>query len=245
MAKCKTCGFQVFDGCDSGVIAADGGKYEGCPKMVTHLRQGHFLAFWPIPTRYHESDLESPPNKLQSAAMTKYCRILIGYGAKSISSRDGRLTGPCAVIQGENGNGKTFLAAGLANLLLESGYTVAFVDCVELLRDIKATFDHPSDEDEGWFLERLETVDFLVLDDLGKQAASQWNDETFWRLIKKRYDEERPTLITTNLSQEDRAKDDRWRGIEDRFRDDGLMLTVKGGSVRRPMDRARVLEIEA
>lgn len=47
----------------------------------------------------------------------------------------------------------------------------------------------------------VETIPLLVWDDLGKEysSASGWNGSEVYRILRKRFDHARPTLITTNV----------------------------------------------
>lgn len=49
-------------------------------------------------------------------------------------------------------------------------------------------------------------VRVLVLDDLGKEYNSQYNDSSFDEILRSRYDKALPTIITTNVSRENWAK---------------------------------------
>jgi DNA replication protein DnaC len=43
-------------------------------------------------------------------------------------------------------------------------------------------------------------ADLLVLDDLGAEKTSEWVQETLGLVINTRYNAQRPTIVTTNLS---------------------------------------------
>lgn len=49
-------------------------------------------------------------------------------------------------------------------------------------------------------------VRLLVLDDLGKEYGSKYDDSSFDEVLRARYDKALPTIITTNVSREDWAK---------------------------------------
>jgi DNA replication protein DnaC len=45
-------------------------------------------------------------------------------------------------------------------------------------------------------------VRILVLDDLGKEYGSKYDDSSFDEVLRARYDKGLPTIITTNVSRE-------------------------------------------
>ena len=51
-------------------------------------------------------------------------------------------------------------------------------------------------------VEVLERVPFLVLDDLGVERGTEWEEEVLYGLIDARYAEEMFTVVTTNASLE-------------------------------------------
>jgi DNA replication protein DnaC len=82
----------------------------------------------------------------------------------------------------------------------------------EFLSLKKKAFDAEPDEKRAinGFIEGLhgrsnddgKNVRILVLDDLGKEFGSQYNDTSFDELLRSRYDKGLPTIITTNVLRE-------------------------------------------
>ena len=69
----------------------------------------------------------------------------------------------------------------------------------DLLADIRTTFEERSDRSYVDLLDRLAEVDLLHLDDLGAEKTSPWVLEQLYSIINARYEDERSTVITTNL----------------------------------------------
>ena len=102
-------------------------------------------------------------------------------------------------IEGTNGTGKTHLAVAIALELLEKGTPVIFKTASDLLADIKKTYDDGGEE-ESKVMSLFKTVDLLIIDDLGKERCTDWSISLLFSLINDRYEEMRPTIITTNYN---------------------------------------------
>ncbi len=103
-------------------------------------------------------------------------------------------TGTGAYVFGDPGTGKTYAAAAAVRLALKSGLTARLITSKHLLDAIKRGYD----EGDSYALESAETVQLLVLDDLGAERATDWAIETLSALIDVRYSTDHPTIITSN-----------------------------------------------
>lgn len=98
--------------------------------------------------------------------------------------------------------GKTHLAAAIALQLIEQGYSVIFRTADDLLRDIKATFDGVG-EGEQEVQERIKGCGLLVIDDIGKEQATDWTTAQLYAIINDRYESQKPLIVTTNFNETD------------------------------------------
>jgi DNA replication protein DnaC len=101
------------------------------------------------------------------------------------------LMGPCGV-------GKTHLAAAALRAIVLRGFGGLFYDYRELLKQIQASYDPVSQTSELAVLEPVLTAELLLLDDLGASKPSEWARETLGHILNTRYNERRPTIVTTN-----------------------------------------------
>ncbi|NLZ96331.1 MAG: ATP-binding protein [Bacteroidales bacterium] len=101
---------------------------------------------------------------------------------------------------GGNGVGKTHLAAAIALELINMGTPVIFKTAIELLEEIKKTFDSDEGATEYEILQAYKNVDLLVIDDLGKESPTDWALATLYNIINDRYENMLPIIVTTNYS---------------------------------------------
>ena len=127
-------------------------------------------------------------NEKLSRAMQNYVRDFADY------KKQGKgllLHGPC-------GTGKTYLAACIANALIENGYTAYMTDFVRLSNMI---FD--TKEGKQAFIDALNRYSLLILDDLGVERTTEYMKETVYNIINTRYKAGLPFIVTTNLSMKE------------------------------------------
>lgn len=96
------------------------------------------------------------------------------------------------VLVGPVGSGKTHAAVAAARVAFDAWTEVRFLPVVELLDLLR-----PGGP-EGAHLALAET-DLLVLDDLGSERPTDWTAERLYALVNRRWMEERPTILTSNL----------------------------------------------
>ncbi len=107
------------------------------------------------------------------------------------------------IFTGPYGNGKTHLAAAIANYRAGLGYPPLFVVVPDLLDHLRATFNPNSTTTYDRRFEEIRTAPLLILDDLGTQATTPWAREKLYQLFNYRYNAELPTVITTALPMEE------------------------------------------
>jgi DNA replication protein DnaC len=104
------------------------------------------------------------------------------------------------LLTGLYGTGKTHLAASIAIQLLNEEFAVVFGTFSDLMNKIKDTYDNYSYKsmDESQILRLYESVDLLIIDDLGKERLNDWVFEKMYHIINKRYEKNLPVLVTSN-----------------------------------------------
>lgn len=97
------------------------------------------------------------------------------------------------LLWGDVGSGKTYLAACIANALMETGVAVRFTNFAQVLNEL---FQVQAKAD---YLERLCSPPLLILDDLGSERGTDYAREQVFGVIDRRYRAGKPLIVTTNL----------------------------------------------
>jgi len=122
-----------------------------------------------------------------NADASAICREYVRSFATMQNANTGLLfTGPV-------GTGKSFLAGCVANALLAQGITVGVTSFPQILY-------HLRDFDKKDVLEKLQTYELLVIDDLGTERDTPYAAEQVFQVIDVRLRTQKPLLVTTNLS---------------------------------------------
>lgn len=97
------------------------------------------------------------------------------------------------VILGPVGTGKTHAGTAALRPSHDRGLEVRFYPMVELLDGLRPGAHDPID------LTDLALIDRLFIDDLGGEKVTDWTTERLYALINRRWLEELPTVVTSNL----------------------------------------------
>ncbi len=95
------------------------------------------------------------------------------------------------------GNGKTHLAAAIANDVANQGEAVLFIVVPDLLDHLRAAFSPTAGVRYDKRFDEVKTAPLLVLDDLGVESATAWAREKLYQLFNHRYNARLPTVITS------------------------------------------------
>lgn len=104
-------------------------------------------------------------------------------------------------FEGTKGTGKTHLAVAIALQLLNNCIPVIFRTSIDLLAELRRTYGKDATANEDYVMGTYSTADLLIIDDLGKEKPSKWTADRLFAIINDRYENMKPTIITTNYGQ--------------------------------------------
>ena len=106
------------------------------------------------------------------------------------------------LFSGNTGLGKTFLSACIARTVADQGYSVVYESAGKLFQTLEKARFEANDENRRAAAKYAE-CDLLIVDDLGTELPGQFVTAALYSLINDRLLEAKPTIISTNLSEEE------------------------------------------
>ena len=135
------------------------------------------------------------------------------------------------LLWGNTGTGKTFLAACIANALIDQGVSVMMTSFPRILAAVQGL---RPDERAG-YLDDLNRYRLLVIDDLGAERQSEYALEVVYNVIDARYKIQKPLIVTTNipLGEMQKAPNMDYQRIYDRVLAMCVPIKIDGESRRK------------
>lgn len=182
---CDDTGWKpVGDGKDRRFTRCDCRQPERSQRLLRQAR---------IPRRYQHCELSNfefeGPHRSLAPARLAACKFVEEY---PLSKAGLLLIGPIGV-------GKTHLAVGIIKELIVKGVPCLFYDYRELLKEIQNSYNPSVATTEMEVLRPVFDTEVLVLDELGAVKPTDWVWDTVSHILNTRYNNERTTVITTNL----------------------------------------------
>lgn len=110
-------------------------------------------------------------------------------------------------IFGKVGSGKTLAISMIGRAFLNQKKSVQFYTSVGLLTKMREGLTAGANANEtedavSAIHKKCKEADLLIIDDLGAEKPTDWAIEQLFLIINERYNDEKPTAITSNLSFE-------------------------------------------
>jgi DNA replication protein DnaC len=108
-------------------------------------------------------------------------------------------TGAGLLLWGNVGTGKTYIAACIANALLDKGIPVLMTSFSRML----GTLPGPASGEQTRIIDQWMQYPLLIIDDLGIERDTPYTMEQVFNIIDSRYRSGKPMIITTNLTMQE------------------------------------------
>ena len=139
------------------------------------------------------------------------------------------------LLYGDVGTGKTFLAACIANRLMEKKYSVFVTSFSKMVAEIEKLRSFEANEDKEEYLERRNRADLWIVDDLGAERDTTYMLENVYDIVDSRWRAGKPVIFTSNLTVKDMMNetDQRYARIYDRIFQMCYPVEFRGQSMRK------------
>jgi DNA replication protein DnaC len=101
---------------------------------------------------------------------------------------------------GDPGVGKTHLTVAiLQRLVIHKGVECLFCSFPDLLEQLQESYDPVALRSKAEILQPVLETEVVAIDDLGARRVTDWVEDTVTYILNYRYNQKRPTLLTSNL----------------------------------------------
>lgn len=182
-----------------------------------------------IPRRFADASFSGyQPATHQAQANHAMCR---GYAEQFTSRLE---TGGGLVLCGKPGTGKTHLACAIGNHVIETLLrSVVYTSVTKLARTVKATYAKDAEQTEEDAIRSFVTPHLLIVDEVGAQRGSETELLLAQEIIDERYQDLKPTIIISNLTEGELARFVGERALDRMYEGGGAVLAFNWDSYRR------------
>ena len=191
------------------------GKYSGCPGCIDEdmrkEEERQMLEFNRLRKIRGLRNGAKVPKRFQSRTLDNFIaetdkqRHVLKVCRAYVDRFDDRLEqGGGLILLGSVGTGKSHLAYGIGNALLEQERSVMGIDVYELMDLIKEkAFSKESGSSERAAIKSFVSgLDLLILDEIGAQLGTDWESLMLFKIINERYKQMLPTILISNLDRQ-------------------------------------------
>jgi DNA replication protein DnaC len=148
-----------------------------------------------IPRRFWEESFDTyiPEDEKQQAAKG----ACVQY-SKAVAERKAGALFLCGTV----GTGKSHLGCSILLSLMGQGdgFRGRYVSVMRMIREIRATYSRDAEKNEQDIIDYFTDLHLLVLDEVGVQLGTQAEKLLLFEVINGRYENERPTVLVSNLN---------------------------------------------
>lgn len=176
---------------------------------------------------FADSDLINCTFAADDKSNEKISNVALNYVENFTKMREG---GKGLLFFGSVGTGKTFIAAAIANALIDKGYNCLVTNFARLVNTIQGMYAGKQE-----YIDSLNNFDLLIIDDLAAERDTEYMNEIVQMIIDNRYRAKLPLIVTTNLTSDDlkNPSDVRKQRTYSRLLEMTIPLEVSGSDRRK------------
>ena len=147
-----------------------------------------------IPPRFRQCDFDGFFAPSDNASLQMAVVKARGFAAQYPMVERGLL------FMGNPGVGKTHLTVAiLRQLMTTKGTDCLFVSFPDLLEQLQESYDPVALRTKAEILQPVLETEVVAIDDLGARRVTDWVEDTVTYILNYRYNQKKPTLLTSNL----------------------------------------------
>ena len=167
-------------------------KYAESAELQRTIERNFLLS--KIPKKYIGKSFEDYEVTAENASAVKAAKVF----AKELKGG--------LILHGKPGRGKTFLAAIIAQEVLQQGKSAIFGDVPSMLEDLRSSYSKKNDNQLEEQMKALTQADLVVLDDIGTEKATEWAVNRLYLIVNERYNANKPLIVTSNYTSREIAE---------------------------------------
>jgi len=180
-----------------------------------------------IPPRFQQHSFDNYIATTEEQKKNK--ALIINY---AINFESNLKNGSSVILCGGVGTGKTHLACSVGTYIIKNlGKKALFISAIDALTKIKETYSKKSETTEIEAINSFLDADLLILDEFGVQVGSETEKLILFRILNRRYEYMKPTILITNFTYQEIKKFE--ERIYDRLKDNGTIINFNGKSYRK------------
>ena len=170
---------------------------EPCSCQTPRRDSDWYMVRAQIPPRFRECSFEGFVNPSQNTSLEMALVKARGFAKEYPMVEKGLL------FVGNPGVGKTHLVVAiLRQIMTTKGTDCLFCSFPDLLEQLQESYDPVALRTKAEILQPVLETEVVAIDDLGARRISDWVEDTVTYILNYRYNQKKPTLLTTNLVEE-------------------------------------------
>ena len=121
-------------------------------------------------------------------------------GVNGLNLINGQNEGSNLVLTGPPGTGKSHMLVAMMNIAASNGLIACYVSMPHLVRTLHLCVQGETGYSVAGALELLKQADVLLIDEIGRHKATEFNKSFIWDLVDAMHRAQKPIVAATNSS---------------------------------------------